>query len=141
MAAAVSDPGIRQMAPLEAADMFTGIWLAPYASLLRAAGDGSEAGDEPDSYKGASDYNIWSATTPSDLETMGGRSREEVRRHLVVRSSRSEPGQTNAGPTSRRSSTKNFGTADAAEPNEVTLIYEQDHEFRKIRMNQSISER
>src|SRR5712672_1860835 len=69
--------------------------VAPYASLLRAAGDGSEAGDEPDSVQGRERLQQSGRRLhQSDLETMGGRSREEVRRHIVVRLSRSEPGQT-----------------------------------------------
>src|SRR6266478_8475145 len=72
----------------------------------------------------------------SDLETTGGRGREEAGRDRVERRLRSDPEQPVLART-RPIHFFNFGMQMLQQPGKITILYDEDHAVRHLRMNQT----
>src|SRR6266853_1793427 len=72
----------------------------------------------------------------SDLETTGGRGREEAGRDRVERRLRSDPEQPVLART-RPIHFFNFGMQMLQQPGKITILYDEDHAVRHVRMNQT----
>ena len=141
LATAAAHPAFGQMAPPEAAEMFTGIWWHPTLPSFEPLATGPKPVTNRTRFGGVSDYNnlVGDYTNPI-LKPWAA---EVVKKYGDI----SLTGQVAPSPANQCWPNpppfiyKNFGLQMLQKPNEVTLIYEQDHEFRKIRMNQKQSEK
>jgi hypothetical protein len=140
-AAAVASPAFGQMAPPEAADMFVGIWWHPTLPSFEPLATGPKPVTNKIRYRGASDYNnlVGDHTNPI-LKPWAA---DVVKKYGEISlSGKVAPSPANqCWPMPGPFIYKNFGLQMLQTPKEVTLIYEQDHEFRKIRMNQKHPEK
>jgi hypothetical protein len=129
------------MAPPEAADMFNGIWWHPTLPSFEPLATGPKPVTNSIRYRGASDYNnlVGDYTNPI-LKPWAA---EVVKKYGEISlSGKVAPSPANqCWPMPGPFIYKNFGLQMLQKPNEVTLIYEQDHEFRKIRLNQKHAEK
>src|SRR5258705_4249395 len=141
VAAAVATSALAQMGPPEAAEMFTGIWWHPTLPSFEPLATGPKPVTNRTRYRGVSDYNnlVGDYTNPI-LKPWAA----EVAKKYgdISLSGKVAPSPANqCWPNQPPFIYKNFGRQMLQNRNEVTLIYEQDHEFRTIRMNQKHPEK
>ena len=136
VAAAFATPAFAQMAPPAAADMFTGIWWHPTLPSFEPLATGPKPVLNKTRFKGASDYNNLVGDYSNPI--LKPWAAEAVKKYGDISlTGNVAPSPANqCWPQPVPFIYKNFGLQMLQTPNEVTLIYEQDHEFRKIRMNQ-----
>jgi hypothetical protein len=125
----------------DVSEMFTGIWWHPSLPSFEPLATGPKPVTNTRRFRGASDYNnlIGDHTNPI-LKPWAA---EVVKKYGEISLSGAvAPNPANqCWPEPLPFIYKNFGLQMLQKPNEITLIYEQDHEFRKIRMNQKHPEK
>jgi hypothetical protein len=139
--AAVASPAFGQKAPPSTAEMFTGIWWHPSLPSFEPLATGPKPVTNRIRFNGASDYNnlVGDHTNPI-LKPWAA---DVVKKYGDI----SLGGDVAPNPANQCWPEplpfiyKNFGLQMLQNDNEITLLYEQDHEFRKIRMNQKHSEK
>jgi hypothetical protein len=140
-AAAFATPALAQMAPPEAAEMFTGIWWHPTLPSFEPLATGPKPVTNKTRYRGVSDYNNLVGDYSNPI--LKPWAAEVVKKYGDISlSGEVAPSPANqCWPEPPPFIYKNFGLQMLLKPNEITLIYEQDQEFRKIRMNQKHPEK
>jgi hypothetical protein len=139
--AAVASPAFGQKAPPSTAEMFTGIWWHPSLPSFEPLATGPKPVTNRIRFNGASDYNnlVGDHTNPI-LKPWAA---DVVKKYGDI----SLGGDVAPNPANQCWPEplpfiyKNFGLQMLQNDNEITLLYEQDHEFRKIRMNQKHPEK
>jgi hypothetical protein len=145
--AAVATPALGQTVPVKGAppsaasvpdvsEMFTGIWWHPTLPSFEPLATGPKPVTNKIRFKGTSDYNnlVGDYSNPilkpwaAEVVKKNG----DISLSGVVAPNPANQCWPGPGPFIY----KNFGLQMLQRPDEITLIYEQDHEFRKIRMNQ-----
>ena len=141
LAAPVATPALGQMGPPEAAEMFTGIWWHPTLPSFEPLATGPKPVTNKTRYRGVSDYNNLVGDYSNPI--LKPWAAEVVKKYGEVSlSGQVAPSPANqCWPMPPPFIYKNFGLQMLQKPNEITLIYEQDHEFRKIRMNEKHPEK
>ena len=125
----------------DVAEMFTGIWWHPSLPSFEPLASGPRPVTNRVRFNGVSDYNalVGDYTNPI-LKPWAA---EVVKKYGEISlSGVVAPNPANqCWPEPLPFIYKNFGLQMLQKPNEITLLYEQDHEFRKIRMNQKHPEK
>jgi hypothetical protein len=135
-AAPAAGPTKSAAATADVSEMFTGIWWHPSLPSFEPLASGPQPVTNKTRFRGASDYNnlVGDHTNPI-LKPWAA---DVVKKYGDVSLSGTvAPNPANqCWPEPVPFIYKNFGLQMLQKPDEITLIYEQDHEFRKIRMNQ-----
>src|SRR5438552_3875563 len=136
LAATVATPAFGQMAPPSASEMFSGIWWHPTLPSFEPLATGPKPVTNKTRFRGVSDYNNLVGDYSNPI--LKPWAADVVKKYGDI----SLTGQVAPSPANQCWPNplpfvyKNFGLQMLQKSNEITLIYEQDHEFRKIRMNQ-----